>query len=242
MDIQKSKNLTAEQQFRYELWQRCASTQEAQRAYKFITEPDSKETVRQAQPSPEKSTMRDGIYFIDENGVAVLSENRYAVGQNRRIPKEAIGLKMGAFAIKIALKDEWLGRTTNLITMDKDSSDKDENYDDYIVNYDDAVADMRGKDNTDRLRPILNPEIKLADGWYIPSLGELYRIFLNKAAINGALQYIPSAQKLQGKWYWASTQYSAKFAWGMRFVNGGCDWYNNFTDVGAVRAVAAWEI
>lgn len=238
----ESKNLTAEQQFKYELWQRCASTQEAQRAYKFIAEPDHEETVRQAQPSLSKSTMRDGVYLIYGNGEAILPSDWYAKIKNRETTIGAIGLRMGAFSIKIALKDEWLGRTTNLITRDNGSSDKDENYDDYIVQYDDAVADMKGKDNTDRLRPILNPEIKLADGWYIPSLGELYRIFLNKAAINEALQHILGAQKLQGKWYWASTEYNAKFTWGMRLVNGACDWYSAGNDTGVVRLVAAWEI
>lgn len=46
------------------------------------------------------------------------------------------------------------------------------------------------KESTDDIRRILNDDILLADGEYIPSLGELYFILLHIRDINAALEAI----------------------------------------------------
>ena len=150
----------------------------------------------------------------------------------------AIGLKIGGFGIKIALHDEANGDGIALTTKSNSDLKADQDY--YIDNYDDAVADMDGARNTNHLRNILNPKIKLADGWYIPSLGELYRIFINKKAINAALEFA-KGDKLQDRWYWTSTEGSATSAWNLYLDDGFTfNWFTKASNAGRVRAVSAF--
>ena len=150
----------------------------------------------------------------------------------------AIGLKMGNFGIKIALHDEANGDGITLTTKSNSDLKADKDY--YIDNYDDAVADMDGARNTNHLRNILNPHIKLADDWYIPSLGELYRIFINKKAINAALEFA-KGDKLQDRWYWTSTEDSAANAWYLLLYDGGTGgWGLKASSTCRVRAVSAF--
>ena len=99
---------------------------------------------------------------------------------------------------------------------------------------------MDGARNTNHLRNILNPQIKLADDWYIPSLGELYRIFINKKAINAALEFA-KGEGLQDRWYWTSTEGSAAYAWQLYLYDGNAIyWFAKASDTGRVRAVSAF--
>ena len=147
-------------------------------------------------------------------------------------------LKMGSFGIKIALHDEANGDGITLTTKENGNEENDQAY--YTDKYDDAVADMDGARNTNHLRNILNPQIKLADDWYIPSLGELYRIFINKKAINAALEFA-KGDKLQDRWYWTSTEDSAPYAWLLRLYDGcASDWGTKASSTYRVRAVSAF--
>lgn len=78
----------------------------------------------------------------------------------------------------------------------------------------------------------------LADGEYIPSLGELYFILLHIRDINAALEAI-GGKPLCG-WYWASTQYSATNAWGLYLYGGGANGGTKAAAQGRVRAVSAF--
>lgn len=99
---------------------------------------------------------------------------------------------------------------------------------------------MDGARNTNHLRNILNPKIKLADDWYIPSLGELYRIFINKKAINAALEFA-NGDKLQDRWYWTSTEGSATNAWHLHLSDGNAyGWTTKASNAFRVRAVSAF--
>lgn len=235
MDIQKNVILTGTQQFRYELLQWCGGMEDAKKAYAFIMGADEK--PEQAQ-LPKANQLEDGVYLVQADGKAILF-----AGDKTQLPSEsetvAIGLKMGDFSIKIALYDEAEGENITLTTKANTDTGQDKTY--YIDNCDDAVADMDGVNNTDHLRNILNPEIKLADGWYIPSLGELYRIFINKKIINEALDYI-HGDKLQDLWYWTSAELSATYAWSLGLYNGlTLGWYTKASYAGRVRAVSAFK-
>ena len=107
----------------------------------------------------------------------------------------------------------------------------------FITKYHEAVADWNGKENTDDIRGILNDDILLADGEYIPSLGELYFILLHIRDINAALEAI-GGKPLCG-WYWASTQYSATNAWNLNLNNGNANNNTKATNQNRVRAVSA---
>lgn len=234
MEIQTSKTLTDVQQFRYELLQWCGNVEDAEKANTFVMGKDEKPVQAQLP----KSGIEDGIYLVHADGKATLFELEYAKDDNMDSEVVAIGLKMGSFGIKIALHDEANGDGITLTTKENGNEENDQAY--YTDKYDDAVADMDGARNTNHLRNILNPQIKLADDWYIPSLGELYRIFINKKAINAALEFA-KGDKLQDRWYWTSTEYSATGAWGLYLSDGNTfGWGTKASSTFRVRAVAAF--
>lgn len=234
MEIQTSKALSDVQQFRYELLQWCGNVEDAEKANTFVMGKDEKPVQAQLP----KSGIEDGIYLVHADGKATLFELEYTKDDNMDSEVVAIGLKMGSFGIKIALHDEANGEGITLTTKSNSNLKADQDY--YIDKYDDAVADMDGARNTNHLRSILNPKIKLADDWYIPSLGELYRIFINKKAINAALEFA-KGDKLQDRWYWTSTEDSATNAWGLYLNDGYTNgWYPEASDTGRVRAVSAF--
>ena len=234
MEIQTSKALSDVQQFRYELLQWCGNVEDAEKANTFVMGKDEKPVQAQLP----KSGMEDGIYLVHADGKATLFELEYTKDDNMDSEVVAIGLKMGSFGIKIALHDEANGDGITLTTKSNSDLKADQDY--YIDKYDDAVADMDGARNTNHLRNILNPQIKLADDWYIPSLGELYRIFINKKAINAALEFA-KGDKLQDRWYWTSTEISATGAWGLYLGGGNTGgWGTKASDTYRVRAVSAF--
>lgn len=235
MEIQTNKILSGMQQFRYELLKWCGSVDDAEKANTFVMGKEEKPVQAQL---PKSGNMEDGIYLVHADGKATLFELEYTKDDNMDSEVEAIGLKMGSFGIKIALHDEANGDGITLTTKANGDEENDQAY--YTDNYDDAVADMDGARNTNHLRSILNPQIKLADDWYIPSLGELYRIFINKKAINAALEFAKGG-KLQDRWYWTSTESSATSAWLLSLDGGGTSgWDTKASNTGRVRAVSAF--
>ena len=235
MEIQTSKALSDVQQFRYELLQWCGNVEDAEKANTFVMGKGEKPVQAQL---PKSGDIEDGIYLVHADGKATLFELEYTKDDNMDSEVVAIGLKMGGFGIKIALHDEANGDGITLTTKSNSDLKADQDY--YIDKYDDAVADMDGARNTNHLRSILNPQIKLADDWYIPSLGELYRIFINKKAINAALEFA-NGDKLQDRLYWTSTENSAGFAWRLN-LNGGntLSWNTKASGTFRVRAVSAF--
>lgn len=235
MEIQTSKALSDVQQFRYELLQWCGNVEDAEKANTFVMGKDEKPIQAQL---PKSGNMEDGIYLVHADGEVTLFELDYTKEDNMDSEVVAIGLKMGGFGIKIALHDEANGDGITLTTKKNGNEENDQAY--YTDKYDDAVADMDGARNTNHLRNILNPQIKLADDWYIPSLGELYRIFINKKAINAALEFA-KGDKLQNRWYWTSTGSSAPYAWNLRRNGGGAyGWSAKASNTLRVRAVSAF--
>ena len=235
MEIQTSKALSDVQQFRYELLQWCGNVEDAEKANTFVMGKGEKPVQAQL---PKSGDIEDGIYLVHADGKATLFELEYTKDDNMDSEVVAIGLKMGGFGIKIALHDEAYGDGITLTTKSNSDLKADQDY--YIDKYDDAVADMGGARNTNHLRSILNPQIKLADDWYIPSLGELYRIFINKKAINAALEFA-NGDKLQDRLYWTSTEYSAYGAWHL-YLNSGSTyrWGTKASSATKVRAVSAF--
>ena len=258
METEKYNCLSDKEQFRFDLLQWCGSTKDAIEAEEFITgkfrltkeqadmlrfrnAEEMKafrewEKAKQAQ-LPKSGNMEDGIYLVHADGKATLFELDYTKDDNMDSEVVAIGLKMGSFGIKIALHDEANGDGITLTTKANGDEENDKAY--YTDIYNDAVADMDGARNTNHLRNILNPQIKLADDWYIPSLGELYRIFINKKAINAALEFA-KGERLQDRWYWTSTEGSATSAWLLGLNDGTNGWNPKASDTGRVRAVSAF--
>ena len=162
------------------------------------------------------NTMADGIYYVLADGSVVPFISDMGVdGSLDGSQVRYVGIKWGSRSLKVALHDAADGEEITL-TSGKDIT----KYDGYKENYLDAVADWNGKANTEHLKAIgLNKEIVLADGEYIPSLGEMYLIYLNRKALNQALELIGS-DPIKDDWYWTSTELSATYAWSLGLLNG----------------------
>lgn len=186
--------------------------------------------------NPEPATLADGVYIVTKDGRAdkFTGTNLILDCDN---PVIGIGVKQGDRAVLVALTDAADGKDVTL-TAHEDNTD----YDGYIPEYIDAVADWSGKTNTDHLREIgLNPAIQLKDGEYIPSVGEMYLIYTHRKEINAALRHV-GGKEIPGIWYWTSTEYSAAYAWGLYLGDGGLnDWLSKASDKCRVRPVSAFN-
>ena len=240
MEINKNKGLNDLQQFRYELLQWCGNTDDATKAYQFVMGKkqvaEATQTTQTAQLQNDR--LKDGVYFVVEGQAPIKFE-----GKDTIIPDgehiEAVGLIMGEFSIKIALQDEAKGERIPL-TSTRNGDDPKDDAPYYIDSYEDAITEMDGDISTDHLKNILNPNIKLQQGWYIPSLGELYRIFINLKEINAALEFIGETPLYRG-YYWTSTEFSATSAWGLSLSVGSTGhWYAKASNTFRVRAVSAF--
>ena len=203
----------------------------AKRCWNFVN--DSKE-------KPASNRLGDGIYLIGSDGAAVLFEGKLTEAPQST---EYIGIVQGDHSVAVALTDMAGGNDVTLTDSDDKTGDSQyyiEDYEEAVQDYEEAVQDYDGETNTQHLRKIgLNPQIKLKDGEYIPSLGELYIICLNQYAINEALKFV-GGQPLAKDWYWSSTEFSATNAWNLNLYNGYAGNYTKASNKGRVRAVSAF--
>ena len=147
----------------------------------------------------------DGVYICYNDG-----HNELYDDNNPKDDVRGIGLVVGSHSLCVSLGDI----DDTALTNRADKSD----YDKYVSDWDLARMDYDGAENTEHIQEI-GTNIKLADGEYIPSLGELYLIYLHKYKINRALSYVCGKQ-IADEWYWSSTEYSAGYAWRL-YLSGG---------------------
>lgn len=214
--------LTEKQNLRYDLLKaNNYDVKNAKACYDFVTAPEP-------QQAKTANGLADGVYLIQHDDTAVLFTGQTLTDTEKSLYK-GVGVKLGNKSLAVAMGD----MTEDEITLTKKQGGTR-----FITKYHEAVADWNGKENTDDIRGILNDDILLADGEYIPSLGELYFILLHIRDINAALEAI-GGKPLCG-WYWASTQYSAANAWWLN-LNGGNAYYSaKAANQSRVRAVSAF--
>ena len=206
-----------------------ADVENAQKSYDFVMA-DSKEPTNQEAASITQNVMADGIYLIKKTGSPVL----FAPECNKE-NCIAVGIKLGSKSIAVALKDAADGEETTL-TDSEDETD----YSGYIDNTTDAVADWNGENNTKHLIQIgLSDNIKLDPGQYIPSVGELYLIYLHKKTLNKALEEV-GGEPIASDWYWTSTELSASVAWLLDLSHGSMGYGTKSTGTFRVRPVSAF--
>ena len=214
--------LTEKQNLRYDLLKaNNYDVKNAKACYDFVTAPEPQQ-VKTA------NGLADGVYLIQHDDTAVLFTGQILTDKEKSLYK-GVGVKLGNKSLAVAMGD---------MTEDEITLTKKEGGTRFITKYHDAVADWNGKENTDDIRGILNDDILLADGEYIPSLGELYFILLHIRDINAALEAI-GGKPLSG-WYWSSTQYSATNAWNLNLNDGNANGNTKATHQGRVRAVSAF--
>lgn len=214
--------LTEKQNLRYDLLKaNNYDVKNAKACYDFVTAPEP-------QQAKTANGLADGVYLIQHDDTAVLFTGQTLTDTEKSLYK-GVGVKLGNKSLAVAMGD----MTEDEITLTKKQGGTR-----FITKYHEAVADWNGKENTDDIRGILNDDILLADGEYIPSFGELYFILLHIRDINAALEAI-GGKPLCG-WYWASTQYSATYAWGLSLNDGSAGSNAKATYQTRVRAVSAF--
>ena len=200
--------------------------------YKFMVEDDAAPSA--ASPATDKKHLKDGVYYIcdDENKTIVPYKATLTAPEDTN----GILLVQGERSIIIALWDSYDGNETELTTR-KDPSDLKGNYIDTCI---DAVADWNGQQNTEHLKAVgLSPNIVLADGRYIPSMGEMLFIFTHKKEVNAALEKA-EGEPIADDWYWTSTEYSAAYAWALSLGSGYMSYGAKATGTNRVRPVSAF--
>ena len=231
--------MTTDEKDRLEIVKEVCSLQDCtlQEIYNFVkTVKAVTGPLTKTANNPEPAALADGVYIVTKDGRADKFTGTNLI-LNCYNPVIGIGIKQGDRAVVVALTDAAGGKDITL-TANEDTTD----YDGYIPEYIDAVADWNGKANTDHLREIgLNPAINLKDGEYIPSVGEMYLIYTHRKEINAALRHV-GGQEIPGEWYWTSTEYSAADAWLLFLSDGGLSpWYAKASSKGRVRPVAAFN-
>lgn len=224
--------MTTEEKDRLEIVKEVCSLQYCtlQEIYNFIKTGKTDTAVKL------DTTPADGVYLVTRDGHA----DKFT-GTNLMLdcdnPVIGIGVKQGNRGVIVALKDVADGDDVTL-TIDEDTTD----YDGYIPEYIDAVADWNGAANTAHLREIgLNPAIALNDGEYIPSVGEMYLIYTHRRELNAALRHV-GGMELPGEWYLTSTERSAAYAWGLSLSDGTLGyWLTKAGGKGRVRPVSAFN-
>ena len=176
---------------------------EARKCFNFIVGEDSCNAQRVNSINPKDYA--DGVYICYNDG-----HNELYDDNNPKDDVRGIGLVVGSHSLCVSLGDI---DDTKLTNRD-DKSD----YDKYISDWDLARMDYDGAENTKHIQEI-GTDIKLADGEYIPSLGELYLIYSHKYKINKALSYVYGKQ-IADEWYWSSTEGSAGSAWYLSLYRG----------------------
>lgn len=186
--------------------------------------------------NPEPAALADGVYIVTKDGRA----DKFTVTNlilDCHNPVIGIGVKQGDRGVIVALKDVADGDDVTLTTREDTT-----NYDGYIRERIDAVADWNGEANTAHLREIgLNPAIALKDGEYIPSVGEMYLIYTHRREINAALRHVVGME-IADEWYLTSTEHSAAYAWYLYLSNGNLThWHAKASHKGRVRPVSAFN-
>ena len=173
------------------------------KCFNFIVGEDNCKAQRVDSINPKDYA--DGVYICYNDG-----HNELYDDNNLKDDVRGIGLVVGSHSLCVSLEDI---DDTTLTNRDGESG-----YDKYISDRGLARMDYDGAENTKHIQEI-GTDIKLANGEYIPSLGELYLIYLHKYKINYALGYV-YGKLIADEWYWSSTENSASGAWTLRLGNG----------------------
>lgn len=153
----------------------------------------------------------DGVYYVLEDGhLTATDDPESIVGQ-----VIGVAVKMGDRIATVALHDAADGAEIALTTDTPCGSEKF-----FHPDFFDAITDWDGESNTKDYGDLLNPEIGLKEGQYIPSLAQLHLILLNIKEVNKALEAV-GGSPMRKEWYWSSAENSAHYSWYVYFGNGG---------------------
>lgn len=167
-------------------------------------------TCENRVPSEEdKKESTDGLYIIYKDGHA-----EPFTGDNSKDCVRYIGLKHRYMSFAISLTEH------DIVQLLDDDSREESGSGTYYEREYDALFDIDGRGNTERL-VTRNPKLRnlLENGEYIPSLGQLNLMAHYMDELNKAFAYV-SASPLSSTWYWSSTESSQAVAWYVVFSSG----------------------
>lgn len=178
-----------------------------------------------ADASASSGKNPDGIYFILSTTKAVPA---ICATEEDKLKSVAVGYKLGNKFANVVLHDAADGEEISLCSEDKTPCGTSS----FFRNtFRQAITDWDGEGNTNDIREALNPQIKLNDDQYIPSVAQLHLLLMNIVEVNKALKEA-GGEPLKEDCYWSSTEYSSNFTWhvsfGSWFTNYGHK-YGNFT-------------
>lgn len=173
----------------------------------------------------DKKESTDGLYIIYKDGHA-----EPFTGDNSKDCVRYIGLKHRYMSFAISLTEH------DIIQLLDDDSREESGSGTYYERKCDALFDIDGRGNTERL-VTRNPKLRnlLEDGEYIPSLGQLNLMAHYMDELNKAFAYV-SASPLSSTWYRSSTESSPSVAWYVDFSIGSA-YYSDKYNSSRVRAV-----
>lgn len=154
---------------------------------------------------------------LGENSLYLIYKDGHAepfTGNNSKDCVRYIGLKHGCMSFAISLTEH------DIVQLLDDDSREESGSGTYYERECDALFDIDGRGNTERL-VARNPKLRnlLEDGEYIPSLGQLNLMAHYMNELNKAFTYV-SASPLSSTWYWSSTESSQAVAWYVVFSSG----------------------
>ena len=178
--------------------------EKAKKVFNFINGDDA------ASVSSMQQFWSDGVYYVLNGGHLATTDDPDSISEQ----VIGVAVKMGDKIATVALHDAANGEEIALTTDTPCGSERF-----FHSDFFDAITDWDGEGNTNDYGDLLNPEIGLKEGQYIPSLAQLHLILLNIKEVNTALEAV-GGSPMRKEWYWSSTEYSAHYSWGVIFYNG----------------------
>lgn len=196
--------------------------EKAKKVFNFINGDDA------ASVSSMQQFWSDGVYYVLNGGHLATTDDPDSIAEQ----VIGVAVKMGDKIATVALHDAANGEEIALTTDTPCGSERF-----FHSDFFDAITDWDGEGNTNDYGDLLNPEIGLKEGQYIPSLAQLHLILLNIKEVNTALEAV-GGSPIRKEWYWSSTEYSAHHSWCVHFYNGGSGNYGKSGSVVVRPAVA----
>lgn len=178
--------------------------EKAKKVFNFINGDDA------ASVSSMQQFWPDGVYYVLNGGHLATTDDPDSISEQ----VIGVAVKMGDKIATVALHDAANGEEIALTTDTPCGSERF-----FHSDFFDAITDWDGEGNTNDYGDLLNPEIGLKEGQYIPSLAQLHLILLNIKEVNTALEAV-GGSPMRKEWYWSSTEYSAHNSWYVYFSNG----------------------
>ena len=141
--------------------------EKAQPLFDWLNYSDSNQSDNKPVIDKAKTIYPDGVYYLYKDDSKELFD--YARQNKPQKEVKCIGVKMGEHSIAINLK----GLQERTLTKRESNDD----YNGYIHECSDAVVDWNGRSNTEHIKHT-GINAKLDDDEWIPSVAELYLIYL----------------------------------------------------------------